>query len=298
MWASGPEARCGDHEALCPIQPRAGADGESLPDQAPGHIEGLVVGDLELDQRIGLEGGIDRREAVGHAGNPAAEQRAALGTAECRARHGPCGEGGDVAAEVGESLAKADERAAGPHAADDRIDASPRDLHDDLLGRLMPVGAGVVGIRELERKEAPALGRLARGAEHGTANSLGTRRENHLASIRLDDQPTFLAYSLGYHGDEAEIHLRRSQRHGNARRAARCLDHRPARPYLPAAQRLARDVIGNPVLGRATRVEELQLTPDDRARGVELHGNQRSRRRAVEISIDLGKSRAGVHAHD
>ena len=46
------------------------------------------------------------------------------------------------------------------------------------LGGLVPMGGGVVGVGELERAKAAALGGLALGAGQGAADSLGARRED------------------------------------------------------------------------------------------------------------------------
>ena len=167
----GPEA-VGGHHGGPVIQARAGPDRETLADQG--------AGDLEWPRRRRCRARpahstpiakclIDRREAVGHAGYAAAE-RTALGAVEGRSVHRSGREGGDRAAEIGEPLAEADERSAGSHPADDRVDASARDLRDDLLGGPVSMGAGVVRVGELERSKAAALGAASAAARREGAS--------------------------------------------------------------------------------------------------------------------------------
>lgn len=55
------------------VEARAGPHGEPVADQTPGDIERLVVGHVELDERLTAETGIDGRQALSHTRDPAAE---------------------------------------------------------------------------------------------------------------------------------------------------------------------------------------------------------------------------------
>ncbi len=95
--------------------PELGTTGKPLRINAR-DIESLVAGNIELDQhaRLCAESLVDCRQTVDHAGNPTAE-RTALGAVEGRAAYRASREGGDHAAEIGESLAQANRRSARSH---------------------------------------------------------------------------------------------------------------------------------------------------------------------------------------
>ena len=159
----GPEAGSG-HDGGPVIQARAGADRETFADQGTRNLDGLVVGDVELDQvvRLGLERRVDCRQAVGHTRYAAAE-RTAFRPIERLTAHRPGGKGGDRTAEIGEALVEPDQRPPGSHPADHGVNTSAGDLRDDLLRGSVSMGAGVVGVGKLEWGKAATLDRLERG---------------------------------------------------------------------------------------------------------------------------------------
>src|SRR5271156_1030909 len=124
----GPKA-CSGHYGCAVVEARAGTDRETPTYQGTRNLDGLVVGDVELDQiiRCGLKRSVDRRQAVGHARYAAAE-RTTFRPIKRLAAHRPRGEWGDRTAEIGEALVEPDQCSTGSHPTDHGVNTSAGNL--------------------------------------------------------------------------------------------------------------------------------------------------------------------------
>src|SRR5438128_8414061 len=282
-----------DFERRDYVRPGRDADEQAfLPAQPARHLDGIVIADghnLIVDfavQDVRYKARPDALDSV-HPGAPTLEHRRASGLDghDQKSRDSLAGD-----------FAHTGNRAAGPHAEDERVELAVRRFQY-LERRRLAVYLRVGRVLELLRHEVVRVARqqLLRG-EDGAGHSLNRRRQHDFRTIASEQIAASQAHVLRHRHDQPVALYRCDHRQPDAGVPARRLDDRVAGLQAALAFGWLDHVEGDPVFHAARRVHRLDLRHNLRRTGGDDAGDPHHRRAAHWVEHCISNLLICTHA--